>query len=361
MLLLGTTQVLLQLVLVVTSFRIVQQTVSQGTDANDLAVAKRLATLYGTLNIVQDIVLAINNLLTDTFLAYRCYLIWNSRIAVTILPGLLIMAVFLTTTIIGVRTANSFSDFEVTFILAAITNIIITGLTAGRIWWMTREASHLELDGGNIFRRRYIRVLRIMYDPKNLGSDPTVKMTGQRAVTTGAGPAVQPSETRILTAGSGSGSLADGVPVPGCRRGSPPGSLAIFLMAYYCASEACRVPIPSAAPFTNYTNTNTVTPAAWIASITNATYSYNLFVSCIATRDYHKCHLDADCEHNPSIKLHTSYHRPQDIELAARPKFTGLRKAAVKVRPASNPPRMSSQVIYISVLLKPLIKGVSPA
>ncbi|KAJ7616479.1 hypothetical protein FB45DRAFT_872943 [Roridomyces roridus] len=50
------------------------------------------------------------------------------------------------------------------------------------------------------------------------GSDPTVKMTGQRAVTTGAGPAVQPSEARILTAGSGSGSLADGVPVPGRRQ-----------------------------------------------------------------------------------------------------------------------------------------------
>ncbi|KAJ7633133.1 hypothetical protein FB45DRAFT_866587 [Roridomyces roridus] len=75
------------------------------------------------------------------------------------------------------------------------------------------------------------------------GSDPTVKMTDQRAVTTGAGPAVQPSEARILTAGSGSGSLADGVPVPGRRRamtggdgGSAPGSSAILRMAHYCGS-----------------------------------------------------------------------------------------------------------------------------
>ncbi|KAJ7635349.1 hypothetical protein FB45DRAFT_1143572 [Roridomyces roridus] len=49
------------------------------------------------------------------------------------------------------------------------------------------------------------------YWVKSPGSDPTVKMTGQRAVTTGAGPAVQPSEATILTAGSGSGSLADGL------------------------------------------------------------------------------------------------------------------------------------------------------
>ncbi|KAJ7646772.1 hypothetical protein FB45DRAFT_181621 [Roridomyces roridus] len=263
MLLLGTTQVVLQLVLVVTSFRIVQQTVHPGINAT---VAQKLATSYDTLDTVTDIVLAINNLFTDIFLLYRCYLIWNSQFAVIILPGLLIMAVFLTTTIKGVHT-TFFSDFEATYILAAITNIIITGLTAGHIWWMTREVSHIKLDGGNIIRKRYTRAVRI-----------------------------------ILESG-----------------------------ALYCI---CVLTSAIAAP---HTNTDTNTPAVWIATFADAVsmQAVNIIPTLALVLGTREVESNGD--------------RPEDmVELLVRPNSTALRKAAVKAGPASNPPRMLSKVIYVA-------------
>ncbi|KAJ7646746.1 hypothetical protein FB45DRAFT_181314 [Roridomyces roridus] len=168
MFLFGTTHNFLQLSNVITQFRLAERVALLQIDPNDLAVALRLASLIDTLETAKYVVFSINNLFTDIFLLYRCYLIWNRRFGVIILPGVLITSVCVTGTLAvssDLNNTSPSSQFEPTFILATVTNITITVLTAGRIWWMTREASRLNSGSrSNIFHKRYTRATRIILE-----------------------------------------------------------------------------------------------------------------------------------------------------------------------------------------------------
>ncbi|KIM43706.1 hypothetical protein M413DRAFT_443613 [Hebeloma cylindrosporum] len=77
-----------------------------------------------------------NNVLADSLLLYRCYVSWGSRKIVTIGPAILLVA----STACGYlfKTSTRFQTIYMVMIL--ILNITLTGLTAGRIWWLARKA-----------------------------------------------------------------------------------------------------------------------------------------------------------------------------------------------------------------------------
>jgi len=74
-----------------------------------------------------------NNILADGLLIYRCYVIWGTNY-ILIVPVLLLLV----TIVFGYSL-----QLRLFFILSLTTNLFVSTLTAGRIWWITRLASPL--------------------------------------------------------------------------------------------------------------------------------------------------------------------------------------------------------------------------
>ncbi|KAJ7689120.1 hypothetical protein B0H17DRAFT_1202484 [Mycena rosella] len=111
------------------------------------------------LSFVEDLLLVTNNAVTDSFLIYRCYIVWSTsryKKKVVISPLLLLLS----TTTVGSVTVyrnnlapvESHFDSRILFGLAMSTNLLVTGLTVGRIWSTRR---HLRTIGQTISIQRY--------------------------------------------------------------------------------------------------------------------------------------------------------------------------------------------------------------
>ncbi|KAJ7799259.1 hypothetical protein B0H14DRAFT_3156586 [Mycena olivaceomarginata] len=154
---LGTTQMALRLGSSVLGVRALLQLIEQTTSIRALEVA-------GTLRFTQPVIFAINNLVTDTLLLYRCYMIWGSRWKVVAVPGCLVVATF----VIGCVSAASFnlsysSSFgRLPYILATVTNLVLMLFTAGRIWWIRRDIMHMNLN--QRIRDCYSRVIAMILE-----------------------------------------------------------------------------------------------------------------------------------------------------------------------------------------------------
>ncbi|KAF7330662.1 hypothetical protein MSAN_02451500 [Mycena sanguinolenta] len=125
------------------SMRMVYLLVQGNTDLPD-----RLLKIYQSLALVQDIILAINNLVTDLLFLYRCYVIWGSRKIILVLPAMMILATVVGGCVTGlgyygIVKLNIPIDPRVPFILGGSTNILMMCLTAGRIWYIRREVRSL--------------------------------------------------------------------------------------------------------------------------------------------------------------------------------------------------------------------------
>ncbi|KAF7348372.1 hypothetical protein MSAN_01791200 [Mycena sanguinolenta] len=88
------------------------------------------------------VVLLLNNFASDCLFIYRCYTIWgHSRYKRQIISIPVILLLF--TTILGVTfialPGASLSHIVVVGFGAIVTNIFLTGLTTGRIWWTRRQ------------------------------------------------------------------------------------------------------------------------------------------------------------------------------------------------------------------------------
>ncbi|TFK60942.1 hypothetical protein BDN72DRAFT_490310 [Pluteus cervinus] len=100
-----------------------------GQEALSLAFPK--VALYG-----------INNLIADFILLYRCYVIWESNVFVIIppLPGVIAGTVFM----FVVQTSPAESPLRKYVLvygwIVVYTNVYLTAMTAGRIWWVVRKA-----------------------------------------------------------------------------------------------------------------------------------------------------------------------------------------------------------------------------
>ncbi|KAJ7343792.1 hypothetical protein DFH08DRAFT_871278 [Mycena albidolilacea] len=127
----------------------------------------RLLRLYQSLALGQDIILAINNLVTDLLFLYRCYVIWGARRTVLLLPVMMILATMTVGCITGlgyygVVKLPFFVDPRVPFIMGASTNVVLMGLTAGRIWYIRREAG--AITGQHSLRQRYGTAVAIILE-----------------------------------------------------------------------------------------------------------------------------------------------------------------------------------------------------
>ncbi|KAJ7888511.1 hypothetical protein B0H13DRAFT_2042232 [Mycena leptocephala] len=98
------------------------------------------------------IIYAINNSIADGLLIYRCYVVWNHDWRVIVLPVMLLI----TSTACGL---DVFLDATPQFAVILATNFLATGLTAGRIWWISHHSrAYLEAAA----QRRYASAIALI-------------------------------------------------------------------------------------------------------------------------------------------------------------------------------------------------------
>ncbi|KAF7364990.1 hypothetical protein MVEN_00370000 [Mycena venus] len=115
------------------------------------------------------IFLLINNFFADSLFIYRCYVIWaesRSRRQVVCIP--LLLALLITTLgIVIVSLLPNHSGMNELFIVAIVgmimVNLILTGLTAGRIWW-TRRQLQVTVNGKTTLIRRHNTAIAILLE-----------------------------------------------------------------------------------------------------------------------------------------------------------------------------------------------------
>uniref|UniRef100_A0A8H7XT79 Uncharacterized protein n=1 Tax=Psilocybe cubensis TaxID=181762 RepID=A0A8H7XT79_PSICU len=81
-----------------------------------------------------------NNVLADTLLLYRCYVVWEYRKTIVVGPCILLIAGTVCGYIFEGSSSELFNLAYIYLILTLILNVILTCLTAGRIWWLARKA-----------------------------------------------------------------------------------------------------------------------------------------------------------------------------------------------------------------------------
>ncbi|KAJ7750626.1 hypothetical protein B0H16DRAFT_1549668 [Mycena metata] len=106
---------------------------------------------FDHLEAAGNIIYGVNNIVADGLVIYRCYSIWEQNIYVVILPIILLVL----TSVFGVDLRLPSSPF---FALSFATNVLVTALTAGRIWWLYRKAQvYLKAD----VKHRYLSAIGI--------------------------------------------------------------------------------------------------------------------------------------------------------------------------------------------------------
>ncbi|KAJ7744131.1 hypothetical protein B0H16DRAFT_994700 [Mycena metata] len=127
------------------------------------------------LNLAPTFIFFTNNLVSDSLLLYRCFLIWGSRWPPVVLPGILVIA----TCVAGYNTViNSISHRASLFdalapnIFGAVTNAVLVAFTVGRIWWIRRDA--LRVSHGAEVLNRYNTAIAMILESGALLLVPTI-------------------------------------------------------------------------------------------------------------------------------------------------------------------------------------------
>jgi len=123
------------------------------------------------LNVAKQFLWIFNNILADCVLVWRLWVVWNGNLYVCIGPIILLLG----TTGFGLATAESFAIVkkgDTIFIkklseralgqysLTLANNLIITGLIAGRVWYLTRNIRGLAMP----VQKRYSRVILMIVE-----------------------------------------------------------------------------------------------------------------------------------------------------------------------------------------------------
>ncbi|KAE9406935.1 hypothetical protein BT96DRAFT_1014608 [Gymnopus androsaceus JB14] len=110
-----------------------------------------------------DYIFLLAGLLGDIMLMHRCYRLWNSRKRVIILPGVGLLATIVAVIVLQVYAQNKpglqvlgletyyptntaqgiHLLFDVYIIITFIQNIILTGMIAGRVWWLNYKVQRM--------------------------------------------------------------------------------------------------------------------------------------------------------------------------------------------------------------------------
>ncbi|KAF7340765.1 hypothetical protein MSAN_02105100 [Mycena sanguinolenta] len=120
-------------------------------------------TLFITLGTAQLVLTAVNNLAADSLYLYRCYVIWGHRWKILILPALFMFA----TIAVGVaalcaKTSLIGTKPQFMYGLVVVTNLVLTSLTAGRLLWIRRTTSSVDVT--NKFRSRCNRAIGLVLE-----------------------------------------------------------------------------------------------------------------------------------------------------------------------------------------------------
>ncbi|KAJ7159492.1 hypothetical protein C8R46DRAFT_1194832 [Mycena filopes] len=135
---LATVQIVLRLVRTAVVIRFVGA--SMGMDQELTPSPTSLPGTYNALSMAQVAVFVLNNMVTDTLFLYRCYVIWGSRKVVLVLPAILILATCVTG-FAGLPRDNTITLTEsIAVMLGTAANFCLMILTAGRLWWLRRNA-----------------------------------------------------------------------------------------------------------------------------------------------------------------------------------------------------------------------------
>ncbi|KAF7333362.1 MYND-type domain-containing protein [Mycena venus] len=110
------------------------------------------------LTTIQNFTFVTNVFVTDSFLLYRCYVIWAFQRKILVLPVLLMVSTFVSASV----AFSGFGDLRIPYDLAAATNLVLTASIAGRIMWIRRAASLVGLD--DTLRGRYSLAIRIILE-----------------------------------------------------------------------------------------------------------------------------------------------------------------------------------------------------
>ncbi|KAJ6449894.1 hypothetical protein C8R45DRAFT_1114447 [Mycena sanguinolenta] len=155
MFLLGTCDVIVSVFLVGIAVKVNKAQVQGSLDL------PHLLQLYNTFFIVDAIIMVANNLVTDVLFSYRCYFVWGLRKWVLIGPGLGMIA---TWSGLSPRLAANRSQkivFLTPYLTAVVTSVLLMCLTAGRIWYIRREARS-EAGGRILYPRRDTAITMIL-------------------------------------------------------------------------------------------------------------------------------------------------------------------------------------------------------
>ncbi|KAF5366583.1 hypothetical protein D9758_008937 [Tetrapyrgos nigripes] len=131
-----------------------------------------LAQLWTWSNVFREAIYVTNNVVADSLVVYRCYVVWGNSIKIIIVPVIMLLG----STICGYAAVYGFStvtpgeDVFVSaiadwgtalFSISLSTNITVTSLIAGRIWWVSRQTSQVL---GAKHSRKYSQALEIVIE-----------------------------------------------------------------------------------------------------------------------------------------------------------------------------------------------------
>ncbi|KAJ7022945.1 hypothetical protein C8F04DRAFT_1136275 [Mycena alexandri] len=157
MALFGTTQVVLNVAEAVCT---VQLFVQGGTTSSRQQLRKAVLAL----DLAQTFVFFANNLVSDSLLLYRCFIIWGSRWPPVVLPGILIVATCIVgygTTISEISHRALAFDAIAPYVFAAVATVVLMVFTVGRIWWIRRDALRV-CHGGEVLNRYNTAIAMIL-------------------------------------------------------------------------------------------------------------------------------------------------------------------------------------------------------
>ncbi|KAF8132179.1 hypothetical protein K438DRAFT_1884887 [Mycena galopus ATCC 62051] len=117
-----------------------------------------------------NIIVLINNFAADILFIYRCYAIWGQsryKGRIILVPLLLLLFTTVFGIVVGVPLQGDKDHLVVVMLGAITTNIVLTGLTTGRIWW-TRRHLHIQVVGEKKLIQRYNTAIAMLLESSAL-------------------------------------------------------------------------------------------------------------------------------------------------------------------------------------------------
>ncbi|KAJ7640097.1 hypothetical protein DFH06DRAFT_630959 [Mycena polygramma] len=141
MVILATAQMVLQIPNIVLGLRIARLAIEGEIWPAPAAVEP--TKVYDYIFAAEHALLVTNNIVTDGLFIYRCFIIWGRSARIAAFPLLMLVG----TTVVGYMAAfednlgaTRYIDSRIPFAMTFATNVVLLGLTAGRIWWIRRDA-----------------------------------------------------------------------------------------------------------------------------------------------------------------------------------------------------------------------------